>query len=142
MALSFINDTKKENMTPVVLHANGGDYYQIYPTSYVQKNSCQLIGSPSEMGLQQFDNKVRQPISIQMTGIVKYENSKTVFTPLRMLIKEVKLSKMLCEFQTKAGQVKKMVIESIEEVGDPSRYDAMEIRVSLVEYLEHNVNSN
>ena len=98
-----------------------------------------MIGSPSEGGQKQFDNKVNNPSTVQFTGIVKY-SEKAVFGMIRQLMKSYKLDNILCEFQSKAGRIQNMIIESIEEVGESNRYDGMEIRVTMQEYLEHNAN--
>lgn len=133
----FDSDGGKGSVQAVYMSVKGMDLLQIFPTNYTQKNHCTMLGSPSEAGLQQFDNKVRQPSTVQFTGIVKYAQ-KAVFGKIRALMKSNTLSEILCKFQTKAGQIENMIIESIEEVGESNRYDGMEIRVSLLEYLEHN----
>lgn len=122
---------------PVCLSVKGAPLLMIFPTQYTQKSSCQLIGSPSEKGLKQFDNKVRQPATVTFTGIVKY-TQRSVFKYLQGVMKKQKLADIICEFQTKAGNIKNMIIETLEEVGESNRYDGMEIRVQLQEYLEHN----
>ena len=133
----FDTDGGRGSVQPVYLYINGGALTQIFPTSYTEKNYCTMLGSPSEAGLQQFDNKVRQPSTVQFTGIVK-STEKSVFTKLRVVMKQIKLENIKCIFQTKSGRIQNMILESIEEVGDSNRYDAMEIRVSLLEFLEHN----
>lgn len=137
MAQDFESDGGRGIVQPVLLKLKGSPLVAIFPTSYTEKNSSALLGSPSEGGQQQYDNKVRQPSSVQFTGIVK-STKKQVFSAIRAVVKKTKLADILCEFQTKSGTIKNMIIESLEEVGDPNRYDAMEIRVSLQEYLEHN----
>lgn len=134
---TFIRDGNKGTVTPVYLKTAGGPIVSIFPTFYTERNHCALLGSPSEGGLQMYDNKVRQPTTIQFSGIVKSVETD-VFTHLRRVIRAIALNDILCEFQTKSGIVKNMIIESIEEIGSNQRYDAMEIKVSLVEYLEHN----
>jgi hypothetical protein len=96
-----------------------------------------MLGSPSEKGLQMFDNKVRQPSTVQFTGIVKVAQ-KSVFGKIRAKMKSNQLSEIICQFQSKSGSIDNMIIESLEEVGESNRYDGMEIRVSMIEYLEHN----
>lgn len=133
----FNKDGGKGKVQPVFLSVKGAELLQIFPLNYTQKNYCTMIGSPSEGGQTQFDNRVIQPSTVQFTGIVKY-SEKAVFTKIRVLMKSYKLEKLLCQFQTKAGSIENMVIESIEEVGESNRYDGIEIRISLTEYLEHN----
>ena len=122
----------------VYIAVQGAPLLQIFPTNYNQKNHCTMIGSPSEEGLTQFDNKVNQPTTVQFTGIVKY-SERDVFDTIRQLMKSYDLNKLICQFQSKAGRVDNMIIESIEEIGESNRYDGMEIRVVMQEYLEHNV---
>ena len=133
----FETDRGEGRVNPVLLKVKGAPMVSIFTTSYSETNSCQLLGSPAESGQQQFDHKVRMPSRIQFSGIVKSTESE-VFTSLRVIMKKIKLADILCEFQTKSGSIKNMIFESLEEVGDPNRYDAMEIRASMQEYLEHN----
>lgn len=121
----------------VYIAVKGTPLLQIFPTNYTQKNHCTMIGSPSEGGQTQFDNKVNQPSTVQFTGIVKYQQ-RSVFNAIRNLMKSYKLQNLLCQFQSKAGRIDNMIIESIEEVGESNRYDGMEIKVVMQEYLEHN----
>ena len=121
----------------VYIAVKGTPLLQIFPTQYTQKNHNTMIGSPSEAGLKQFDNKVIQPSTVQFTGIVKY-SERAVFNLIRNMMKSYKLQNLLCAFQSKAGSIENMIIESIEEIGESSRYDGIEIRVSMQEYLEHN----
>lgn len=135
--MGFDADGGKGSVQPVILSVKGTEYLQIFPTQYTQTNSNALIGSPSEGGQQQIDNKVRQPIKIQFTGVVKYSNRSTV-TDIRARMKSMELDELKCIFQTKAGRAENMLIETFEEIGDSNRYDGIEIKVSLLEYLEHN----
>lgn len=124
---------------PVYIKVKGTPLLQIFPTHYTQKNHCTMIGSPSEGGQKQFDNKVNNPSVVQFTGIVKYAQ-RSVFEMIRQMMKSYQLENLLCEFQSKAGRITNMIIESLEEVGESNRYDGMEIKVSMQEYLEHNAN--
>ena len=126
-----------DEVQPVYLKAFGTNILTIYYTSYSQNNLCTMIGSPSEAGLMQFDNRVIQPSRVQFTGIVKHSDM-SIFTALREQMRNIDLNELLCEFQTKAGNIENVVIESLEEIGESSRYDGVEIKVSLQEYLEHN----
>ena len=134
---NFDSDGGQGTVNPVYIAIKGTPLLQIFPTNYTQKNHCTMLGSPSEKGLQMFDNKVLQPSTVQFTGIVK-SSQKSVFGKIRAKMKSNELSEIKCEFQSKAGNIENMVIESIEEVGESNRYDGMEIRVSMIEYLEHN----
>ena len=133
----FNSDGGRGNVNPVYLSIKGTPLLQIFPTNYTEKNHCTMLGSPSESGLKMFDNKVRQPSTVQFTGILKVAQ-KSAMTKLRVQIKKNQLADLLCTFQSKSGTIENMIIESVEEVGESNRYDAMEIRVSLTEYLEHN----
>lgn len=121
----------------VYIAVKGTPLLQIFPTNYTQKNHCTMIGSPSEGGQMQFDNKVNQPATVSFTGIVK-STQRSVFNTIRVMMKSYKLQNLKCTFQSKAGKIQNMIIESIEEVGESNRYDGMEIRVQMQEYLEHN----
>ena len=133
----FNADGGQGSVQPVVLKVDGQEYLQIFPLNYNQKNHCTMIGSPSEGGQTQFDNRVIQPSTVQFTGIVKY-NQREVFDAIRAKMKSYQLETLKCEFQTKAGKIENMIIESLEEIGEANRYDGIEIKVSLLEYLEHN----
>ena len=123
---------------PVYIAVKGQPLWEIFPTQYTQKNHCTMIGSPSEKGLTQFDNKVIQPTTVQFTGIVKY-SQRAVFTSIRTTMKQIKLANIICQFQSKAGRISNMILESVEEIGESSKYDGIEIRVTMQEYLEHNM---
>lgn len=133
----FASDGGKGSVQPVYIAVKGAPLLQIFPTNYTQKNHCSLLGSPSEAGMQQYDNKVVLPSTVQFTGIVKY-SQKNVFKVVRNVMKKYGLADILCQFQSKAGQIDNMIVESIEEVGESSRYDGIEIRVTMTEFLEHN----
>ena len=133
----FNSDGGRGSVDPVYISLKGVPLLQIFPTNYTEKNHCTMLGSPSEKGLQMFDNKVRQPSTVQFTGIVKVAQ-KSVFGKIRAKMKSNQLSEIICQFQSKSGSIDNMIIESLEEVGESNRYDGMEIRVSMIEYLEHN----
>ena len=132
----FNSDGGRGSVKPVYISIKGVPLLQIFPTNYTEKNHCTMLGSPSEKGLQMFDNKVRQPSTVQFTGIVKVAQ-KSVFGKIRAKMKSNQLSEIICQFQSKSGSIDNMIIESLEEVGESNRYDGMEIRVSMIEYLEH-----
>jgi hypothetical protein len=138
-----VADFEKDNLggnesNAVYIAIRGKRFLQIFPTNYVQKNHCTMIGSPSEKGVIQFDNKVIQPTTVQFTGIVK-SSQKDVFTDIRATMKQIQLENIICQFKSKAGRIDNMILESIEEIGESSRYDGIEIKVTMQEYLEHNV---
>jgi hypothetical protein len=133
----FANDGGQGTVQPVYIAVKGSPLLQIFPTNYTQKDYCTLLGSPSESGTTQYDNKVRQPSTVQFTGIVK-STEKNVFNVFRNSMKKYGLSDILCKFQSKAGQIDNMILESVEEVGESNRYDGIEIRVTLTEFLTHN----
>lgn len=125
-------------VNPVYLQIEGHDLLQIFPLQYTEKHSCKVIGSPSEQGLEQLDNKVVQPSTVNFTGIVKYPE-RAVFKGIYDHIRtKRKVADLMCQFMSKAGRVSNMIVLSLEEVGDNKRYDGIEIRVSMQEYLEHN----
>ena len=133
----FATDGGGGAVQPVSISVKGSPLLQIFPTSYTQKDHCSLLGSPSESGTTQYDNKVTQPSTVQFTGIVK-STQKGVFKVIRNVMKKYGLSDIICQFQSKAGQIDNMIIDSLEEVGESNRYDGIEIRVSMTEFLEHN----
>lgn len=126
---------------PVYLKVGQTPLLEIFPLSYIVTHSNALLGSPSEYGTEWLDNKVIQPSKIQFTGIVKYPQ-RHVFQTIRANMKKHNLKTILCTFFTKAGRAEKMLIERLEEVGDNHRYDGIEIKVSLHEFLEHGEFSN
>jgi len=133
----FEKDGGGGKVQPVYIAVQGFPLVQIFPTNYTQKDHCSLLGSPSESGTTQYDNKVTQPSTVQFTGIVK-STQKGVFKTIRDIMKKNRLSDIICQFQSKAGQIDNMIIDSLEEVGESNRYDGIEIRVSMTEFLEHN----
>ena len=89
----------------------------------------------------QYDNKVIQPRVVTFTGILK-QPYFTSIPGIRRSVESTSLSRSLCKFYGKGGGVSNMVIESFEEIGDRNRYDAVEVKFVLKEYLEHNVNED
>ena len=128
-------------VSPVYLKVSGQSLLEIFPTSYHSSMPNALLGSPSEEGLEWLDNKVIQPITIDFTGIVKYPK-RHVFQTIRQNMRKHTLSDILCTFYSKAGYYAKMLIKQLEEIGDSNKYDGIEIKVSLHEYLEHGQNNN
>lgn len=126
-------------ISPVTLAVAEKALIEVFPTSYNYKSHCSFLGSPSEKGLMQYDNKVIQPATVQFTGIVKYEHWDDILKILRWQTKSQDLGKIRCTFYGKTGRAENMLIESVEEVGESEMYDGVEIRVQLQEYLEHNV---
>lgn len=136
----FSTDSEPKGMNAVSICLQDKEILTIFTTNYNQKNYCTMIGSPSEKGLTQFDNKVTQPSTVQFTGIVKSSQLGIIRT-LRRRLKKINLGDLICQFQTKAGRIENMILESIEEIGESNRYDGVEIKVVMQEYLEHNVAS-
>ena len=135
----FEGDGGHGTVQPVVLYTSGGTLMEVFPTSYTVKDSCKLLGSPSEGGLTMYDNKVLQPRTVSFTGILKAPYFSMI-PAMREIVATQSLAQSKCKFQGKGGQVSDMIIESFEEVGDKNRYDAVEVKFVLREYLEHNKN--
>ena len=121
---------------PVYLKVAGADLMEIFPLNYNVKTLCALCGSPSENGMTQYDNKVIKPVQISFSGVIKYTQYEKLDN-LRDSLHSIDEG-MLCTFYSKGQTMEHMLIESFEEVGDNTRFDGIEVRVSLVEYLEHN----
>lgn len=126
------------SVKPVYIKAGGANLTAIFPTQYNRKSHCALLGSPSEKGVKQYDNKVIQPSTIQMTGIVKYTDWGSLAV-LRDQVRYHSLQKILCTFYGKSGSAERMIIESVEEIGESNRYDGVEVRITMTEFLEHSV---
>lgn len=135
MAADFTGDGCS-NRNPVYLAPSGGSLMSIFPTSYNIKENCKLIGSPVESGEIRFDHKVKMPTTVTFTGILK-EPKYSDIAKLKKAIEAEDISECMCKFYGKAGTVDNMIIESFEEIGDKNRLDAVEVRVSLREYLIH-----
>ena len=136
----FLSDGGQSNggVKPVYLQVKGTPMMQIFPLSYTYKNNCALLGSPSELGVKQYDHKVIQPSTVSFTGVIKYTNWE-LLDEIRDSLRSHKLENCLCTFYTKSGKAEKMMIDTLEEIGDNHRYDGVEIRVQLTEFLEHNM---
>ncbi|MBO6031933.1 MAG: hypothetical protein J6Q22_10870 [Prevotella sp.] len=120
----------------VYLSTSKGDLIQIFPTSYNVKDSCRLLGSPLENGETRFDHKALDPRTITFTGILKSPNFQ-IISKISNAVASQDLKECLCTFVGKGGTVKNMIIKTFEEVGDKNRYDAVEVRFTLQEYLVH-----
>ena len=128
--------TREVDPVYIVL-AKGGSLDPIFPTHYSVKHRCKLLGSPSEKGVIEYDNKVVQPTIINFTGIIKNEFFDKLETLQKNLLETRRLEDMMCTVYTKAGTYEKMILQEVEEVGESNRYDAVEARIVLEEYLEH-----
>ena len=143
MARSLISDggDASSGINPVFLEVDGAPLLEIFPLNYNYKNQCALLGSPSERGMTQYDHKVIQPSTVVFTGIIKWGYFDKLDI-MRGNIKSHKLENILCTFYSKSAKAEKMIINYIEEIGESTRYDGVEVKVSLTEFLEHNVMSN
>lgn len=122
-----------QKVQPVFIKIKGR-ITEIFPLSYDIDRSCALLGSPSEMGAEILDQKVIKPATVSFTGVLK----KEAFDKLDE-IKEHVLSvdgDNLCTFYGKHQVMDNMLIEDFHEIGNPNRYDAVEVSVRLHEYLE------
>lgn len=140
MASTFNSDgaTNGNGVGAVYLETADGALVEIFPLRYSYANNCALLGSPAESGMIQYDHKVIQPSVINFIGVVKYEGWKAL-SKIRAALRSMTLDNMLCTFYTKARTAKRMMIEQLEETGNNTRYDGVEIKVVLKEFLEHNV---
>lgn len=137
----FDSDGASGTVAPVYLKVAGSSLLEIYPTSYHANMSNALLGSPSEDGVEWIDSKVLKPMTIQFKGIVKFPKRR-VFHEIRANMRKHTLADIMCEFYSKAGYYQKMMVETLEEVGESTRYDGIEINVKLHEYLEHGSKKN
>ena len=135
----FLSDGGQPNETisPVYLQVKDIALLQIFPLDYNYKNHCALLGSPAETGMMQYDHKVIQPSTVSFTGIVKYSNWN-VLKAIRASLRSHTLNNCLCTFYTKSGKAERMMIDTLEEIGNSQRYDGVEVKVMLTEFLEHN----
>lgn len=137
--MDFLTDGGN-GVDPVYLKVPNKALYEIFPLNYSVKDMCALCGSPSEKGVIQYDNKVRKPAVITFTGIVKY-SAYDVFADLIETLRATKPATMFCTFYAKsAGKINPddyMILESVEEIGDNQRYDGVEVRITLMEFLHH-----
>ena len=131
---------RSSGVQPVMLSLSGQELVVIFPLNYNESNRFKMIGSPSEAGQIEFDNRVIQPSTVQFVGIVK-DAQREVIRELRKSLEGATLDELKCKFQGKGGSISNMIIENFEEVGESNRYDGIEVRVTLQEYLEHNNSS-
>lgn len=127
---------------PVYIKVAGGELVQIFPLNYNATHSAALLGSPSEKGVTQYDNKVIQPKRIEFTGILKASEVQVV-KKLEKSLYTHNLKNMKCTFYGKSGEISSnMLIETFSEIGNNDTYDAVTVHVKLAEFLEHNMSSN
>lgn len=138
MADSFdIDDASGQGY--VSLSTPSGVIKYIFVLEYNVSMKCALIGSPSELGVQQVDNKVLQPTTIDMRGIVKLSKAKGIVAAMKNQTRAKTLSKIVNKFTGKSGNSwDKMIIVDFAEMGRSERFDAIEVRIVMQEYLEHN----
>lgn len=123
---------------PVYLQVYNQDLIQIFPTQYSSNRPVALLGSPSELGQQQYDHKVLKPRKISFTGILKKAHFQRVKTLLDKSIESYNPNDgLFCTFYTKTGKVVRMMIEQFEETGNNQRLDAVEVKVALSEFLDY-----
>ena len=134
---NFSSDGGSGTADPVYLQVDGQGLLMIFPLSYQAKTHCALLGSPSETGRMQYDNKVVQPTEVNFTGVVKYAYRHVVERIVRHVKEVYSLGNLMCTLHTKSGTYKNLIVESFEEKGDSHRYDGIEVSAKLQEYLEH-----
>lgn len=121
----------------VYIMISGGQVSEIFPLNYNIKDTCKMLGSPSEGGLQQCDHKVVQPRVVSFTGILKRSYYARI-AQYRKVVEAMNMGTALCSFMGRGGEVNKMFLTEFEEIGNSNRLDAVEVKFTLTEYLEHN----
>ena len=134
----FSRDGGGGSVDPVYLSVDGSSLTQIFPTSYSAQHHCDLLGSPSEKGTIQYDNKVVKPTTITFTGILKSKEKHALEKMQKNIRKSREVGDMMCTLYTKGSKYDNMILKEVAEVGEANRYDGFEVRVTLEEYLEHN----
>ena len=122
---------------PVYIMISGARIAEIFPLNYNVKDTCKMLGSPSEGGLQQCDHKVVQPRVVSFTGILKKSYYHEI-KGYRHCVEAMNMGTALCSFMGRGGQVNKMFLTEFEEIGNSNRLDSVEVKFTLTEYLEHN----
>ena len=122
---------------PVYIKIAGGGVTEIFPLTYNIKDTCKMLSSPSEGGLQQCDHKVVQPRVVTFSGIIKRAYYPRIGS-FRKAVETMTMSAALCSFMGRSGEVKQMFLTDFEEVGQSNRMDGVEVKFTLTEYLEHN----
>lgn len=140
MAYDLTKDslTMGSGIQPVRLKIGGIDLIEIFPLQYSNAQPVALLGSPSELGKMRYDHKIIKPKKISFSGLMK----KAHFAKVKNLIEKAVRSFdpngfLFCIFYSKAGTAMRMMIEQFDETGNNQRLDAVEVKVSLSEFLEH-----
>lgn len=134
----FGRDGGGGSVDPVYLQVHGASLQEIFPTSYSAQHHCDLLGSPSEKGTIQYDNKVVKPTTVTFTGILKSRHKRALKLMQKNIRQSRKIGEMMCTLYTKGATYENMILKEVSEVGESNRYDGFEVRVVLEEYLEHN----
>lgn len=93
-----------------------------------------MIGSPGEKGIQYFDNKVRMPITVSLTGLVM----ERAYTDLDMAAKSIEagdLANSLCTFYGRGETVEDLVMTRFVCSASTEHFDAIEVEIELMEYI-------
>ena len=118
---------------------SGGKLIHLLMTQYSVKNKIALLGSPNENGITQIDNKVIQPTTITIRALMKSPD----FTELDKMIdalNEYQLSKAKATFMCKSEDMYyNMLLMEVEEIGTNDKLDAVEVAITMQEFLEHGI---
>lgn len=118
----------------VFLQTASGAMNSIYMSRYRIERTARMIGSPGESGVQHFDNKVRMPITVSLTGLVM-ERAYSDLGNARKSWEAGDLNGSLCEFYAREETVENLVITRLVGSASTEHFDAIEVEIELMEYI-------
>lgn len=104
----------------------------VYTLSYDDDVATRFTSSPAENGTEIIDGKFNVPASVNIVGVIKASDYSTV-EKIRQSVRSNK--KILCKFYGKAGMLDNMLIERIHSRGTSQRLDAVEVSISLKQWM-------
>lgn len=118
----------------VFLATESGVMNAIYMSRYRIERTARMIGSPGENGIQNFDNKVRMPITVSLTGLIM-ESSYSDLGEARKSFEAGDLQGSLCYFYAREETVENLVITRLVGSASTEHFDAIEVEIELMEYI-------
>ena len=107
----------------------------IYGMNVSVNTQCRFLGTPSEQGIMRLDNKVPVPTTATFVGFVKPLTFSKLASARKTIFKnEVDRGTLY----TKNAVYENMMIESMQELCSHERFDCIEVRINLKDYLEEN----
>lgn len=131
------NPESVNSIAPAYIKMPDGTLTHFFMTQYSAKHRVALLGSPSEKGIMELDNKVIQPKIITARGLMKYQSFEDLNKLYETLRKKI-IKEIVIKFYCKSKKVcSNMLLQELEELGTNDKIDAIEVVITMQEFLAH-----